>query len=89
MVGLIDEIWMAVQPTTGKVDDSSRQMRRSLYVVHDMVEGERFTDENVRSIRPAYGMAPGMLEWLLDGKKSSRALKRGTPLSLKLIKAGH
>lgn len=57
----------------------SVQFRRSLYVVRDIAEGEQLTRENVRSIRPGYGLAPKHLPDVL-GKTATRDLKRGEPL---------
>ncbi len=54
--------------------------RRSLYVVKDMRAGEAFTTDNVRSIRPGYGLPPKFLSVIL-GRQSRNAMKRGTPLS--------
>jgi len=58
--------------------------RRSLFVVQDMKPGEAFTSENVRSIRPGYGLAPVLLEEII-GQTASRAIERGTPLSWDLV----
>lgn len=58
--------------------------RRSLYVVRDMAEGESFTRENVRSIRPGFGLAPRHLNDVL-GRPAASALKRGTPLKWDLV----
>lgn len=54
--------------------------RRSLYVVEDIAAGEKFTERNVRSIRPSYGLPPKFLPEVL-GRPARRALTRGTPLS--------
>lgn len=53
--------------------------RRSLFVVADIPEGEPITNQNVRSIRPGYGLAPKHLDAVL-GRTAARALKRGEPL---------
>ncbi|MDP6352292.1 MAG: pseudaminic acid synthase [Alphaproteobacteria bacterium] len=60
------------------------QFRRSLYVVADMAEGEAFSADNLRSIRPGHGLAPKHLPVLL-GKRVNRAVARGTPASWDLI----
>lgn len=53
--------------------------RRSLYVVENIATGDVFTTENVRSIRPAHGLAPKHLPDIL-GCRAARDLTRGTPL---------
>ncbi len=63
---------------------NSRVFARSLFVVEDIKEGEVITKENVRSIRPGYGLAPKYLKDIL-GKKASKDIERGTPFSLEFI----
>jgi N-acetylneuraminate synthase len=58
---------------------SSLAFRRSLFVVQDVAEGEPFTRENVRSIRPGAGLAPRHLPDVLAGRAATR-LPRGTAL---------
>jgi len=58
--------------------------RRSLYAVKDVAAGETLTADNVRSIRPGYGLAPKYLPEIL-GKRARREIKRGTPMSLDLV----
>ncbi len=62
----------------------SRELSRSLFVVKDMKAGEVFTEENIRSIRPGYGLPPKYLKDIL-GKKSAQTIKKGTPLNWELI----
>ena len=59
----------------------SRVFRRSLFVVKDMEAGEIFTEENVRSIRPGYGLPPKMLDNVI-GRCAARRLNKGTPLGM-------
>lgn len=62
----------------------SAAFRRSLFVTQDMAAGEIFTDKNVRSIRPGYGLHTRHLKDVL-GKKADHALTKGTPLDWTLI----
>ena len=75
----------------GKVDytltdkqRSGRGFSRSLYVVEDMKAGDVFTPENVRSIRPGFGLHPMHYEAIL-GKTITHDTEKGTPLSFQLI----
>lgn len=63
---------------------ASMKFRRSLYVANDMKAGERFTEMNVRAIRPGFGLAPKYLELFL-GKPIARSVTKGTPLDWTLL----
>ena len=67
-------------PARSEVEKGSMVFRRSIYVVRDVGAGEPFTAENVRIIRPGYGLAPRELPNVL-GRKARRALSRGTALT--------
>jgi sialic acid synthase SpsE len=73
-----------VQLSVQKAEEKSRAFKRSVYVVKDVAEGEIFTTENIRVIRPGDGLAPKYFEHVL-GKKSSRKIATGTPLSHDLV----
>ena len=62
----------------------NKVFRRSLFVVRDIKAGETFTTENVRSIRPGYGLAPRYLEDIL-GRRCRRDTLTGTPVSWDLL----
>jgi pseudaminic acid synthase len=81
----------AVEQALGKVsykltekEKTSRVFRRSLFVVHDMEQGERFTAENVRSIRPGHGLHTRFLGQVL-GRRAAVNIPRGTPLSWEMV----
>ena len=63
---------------------SSRVFRRSLFVVQDMKRGEPFTIDNVRSIRPSYGLHTRHLGEVL-GRHAACDIERGTPLTWELV----
>ena len=65
-------------------EQSSLDYRRTLYVVADIAAGETFTTENVRAIRPGFGLPPKHLRDVL-GRRSRHSLKRGTPLSFDAV----
>ena len=82
---MVDEI-RTVEKALGEVtyrlterQEKSREEGRSLFVVEDVAAGETFTEKNIRSIRPAFGMAPMYYGEIL-GKTARTDIPRGTPL---------
>jgi pseudaminic acid synthase len=83
MVNQVREVEKALGKVTYGVSEQEKTnicFRRSLFVVQDIVAGDAITPENIRSIRPAYGLKPKYYREVL-GKHAVRDLKRGTPLS--------
>ena len=82
--------WQAIgSPEIGSasVEVENLIFRRSLYVVHNMKAGELFSDANLRSIRPGYGLAPKHLPALI-GRRAAHDLGRGTPLTWSDVEGG-
>lgn len=79
------------QAALGRIDYSRKPsevgnmiFRRSLYAVSDIEKGASLTSENVRSIRPGYGLAPKHLPSLL-GRHAKQKISRGTAMSWDLV----
>lgn len=69
-------------PPSYELSEKERQnivFRRSLFAVRDIKKGERFTKENVRSIRPSYGAKPKFYRNVI-GERAAENIPRGTPL---------
>lgn len=67
-----------------EAEKKSIQFRRSLYVVQDIKAGDALTRENVRAIRPGFGLPTKYIEIVL-GKTVKRDVPRGTALRWDLI----
>lgn len=67
-----------------EAEKKSMVYRRSLYIAQDLEKGDILTSENLRRIRPGHGLAPKYYDLLL-GKKVSKAVKKGTPLTWELL----
>lgn len=87
---MVDQV-REVEKAMGKVsygvskqEETNACFRRSLFVVKDIAAGEKLTPENIRSIRPAYGLKPKYYKEVL-GKVAKHEIKRGTPLSFEDI----
>jgi len=60
-------------------ENPTRQVRRSLYAIQEIAKGDIFTEKNIGSIRPGYGLPCKLLPSLL-GRKSSQDYRRGDAL---------
>ena len=79
------------EKSIGKIDydltdkqEQGRNFSRSLYVVNFITKGDTISEENVRSIRPGFGLHPKYLKKIL-GKKSNQDIEKGTRFSLDFI----
>ncbi len=82
MVKHVREAEKALGKVSYELDEkaqNSKLLGRSLFVVKDIAEGEQLTPDNIRSIRPGYGISPKYYYEVL-GKRAITNLKRGTPL---------
>jgi len=83
----VEVVWKSLgQIDYGKKssEQGSIKFRRSLYCVEDIQEGEVITKENVKSIRPGFGLMPKYYNQVL-GKVAKRNIVRGTPMTFDLI----
>lgn len=69
---------------TTKQEEDSKIFRRSVFCVKDIEKGDTITEENIRIIRPGYGIDPQYYKDIL-GQKALRNIKRGTPLTFSMI----
>ncbi len=78
--GALGEANYDLQPS----EENAVNFRRSLYIVKDMKAGDVFTEENVRSIRPGYGLPPKYLNEVI-GKTAAHSISHGTPVDKSMI----
>ena len=81
---MVDNIRI-VEKALGKVtydltekQKNSREHSRSLFVVKDVKEGEVFTNDNVRSIRPGFGLETKYIKDIIGKKAKERYIKRNS-----------
>ena len=65
-------------------EKKNRIFRRSLFCIRDIEKGEVLSEENIASVRPAYGIEPKYLKRVI-GHKAKVKIKRGSPLRWKKI----
>ncbi len=63
---------------------SSLAFRRSVFSVKDIKKGERLTEDNIRVIRPGYGLSPKYYEEIL-GQTVLKDIEKGTPVKMDMI----
>ncbi len=79
MVQDIRIIEKALGVATYDLDEVKKGKRRAIYATKDILPGEIFTPDNIRSFRPSAGISPKYYTELI-GKVSKRSIKRGDPL---------
>lgn len=82
-----DRAWQAIGGIAfggTPAEEGSRTFRRSLYIAKDMKAGDVLTPENLRAIRPGFGLPPKYLTQLL-GQRVARDVARGTAASWNLF----
>lgn len=66
-------------------EEYNKRFRRSIFAVKDIKKGEKLTAENIRVIRPAFGLQPKLYESIL-GKTATKDIKRETPLKWEMVR---
>ncbi|MDG5801026.1 pseudaminic acid synthase [Marinilabiliaceae bacterium ANBcel2] len=79
MVKDVRDTESALGVVTYNVNEKDKLRRRSLFVIKNILKGEKITKENIRSIRPGHGIHPGFLSQVV-GKIAKIDIARGTPL---------
>lgn len=69
----------------GNKESENVIFRKSLFVAENIKKGEKFTEKNVRSVRPGHGLEPKYYDKIL-GKTAKTDIEKGTPFSWNLIK---
>lgn len=64
-----------------EAEQNSMAFRRSIYVAADIAVGDRFTESNIRIVRPGFGAPPSLFRDLI-GRSARRKFRRGDPLCL-------
>ena len=75
---------MGYQDKGFKISKEQKNSRRSIYICKDITKNEKITIDNVKSIRPGFGLHPKFLKKIL-GKSVKKNLNYGSPLKLKDI----
>lgn len=83
-IRIVEEALGEVHYGLTKGEKKSKVFRRSLFVVKDINKGEIFTEENLKSIRPANGLSPKHIRTIL-GRAAKKTIKKGTPLNWDLV----
>ncbi len=68
-----------------KITSEQKNSRRSIYISQDIKKNKKLTIENIKSIRPGFGLHPKFLKKIL-GKPVKKKMKYGTPLKLSDVK---
>lgn len=84
---MVEDVQMAAKAVgnvayqVSEEEESNYAVRKSIFVCKDVKEGEILTPENIRVIRPGYGLSPKFYEEIL-GRRATRDLACGEPLDM-------
>jgi len=70
-----------------KSEEQTKKHRRSLYIVKDIKKGDKFNEENLKSIRPGNGLHTKDY-WDILGKECNQDVEFGTPMKFEFINSG-
>ena len=82
-----ERAWLSLGAVTyggTKAEQNSRAFRRSLYLAEDVPAGAVLTDQNLRIVRPGFGLPPKHYEAVL-GRRLKSATSKGTPISWDIL----
>jgi len=82
-----ERAWQAlgvVQYGCSEAEQKSLQFRRSIFAAKDIKPGEVFSQENLKVLRPASGLPPKFVDFIV-GRKAGTAIKKGSPLTWEML----
>lgn len=88
MVSNVRDIEKALGKVTYELNEKSlknREFSRSLFISDNIKKGDKFTEHNIRSVRPGFGLKPKYINEILD-KECNQDLEKGTPMRWEYIK---
>ena len=83
----VNEIWIALGKEGEKRPDIEKQnkvFRRSLYFVKDLKKGSIIKKDDIKRIRPGFGIPPKYEDFII-GKRVKRNISRGDPVKWELV----
>ena len=83
---LLSNFWVRKAFIEIKSENKSKIFRRSIFSTKDIKKGEKFTKNNIRVIRPGYGLPPKYYEKILN-KKSPVNISKNEPLKSNVLKS--
>jgi pseudaminic acid synthase len=86
MTKQVHRTWAAMSaPPLETSEAAHRPLRRSLFCIANLKAGEKFTEGNVRPIRPGHGLPPGALDMVI-GRFAARDVERGEPITWEMVR---
>lgn len=87
LINTCNQTWLSLGSgdiTTSNEESPNKKFRRSIYAVKNIPKGHIISEEDVRVIRPGFGLAPKYIDKVI-GSKATIAIEKGTPISLNFL----